>query len=221
MTRVKNRHVSPVNGWKFFQPQTGAHFEAWDLESIANAVQSHRRANPRFKLSTDLNTIKDEIDESNALRMLSIPGADVYVDTTTSDSPKFRAPQPPSSPNAAVVSSMVGGAKILLEMFGEKGPVDAPLATQRASVCATCPKNDQGDWTRFFTIPASNMVRKMLGIINDMKLTTAYDDKLIFCTACNCPLKTKVWAPLDHIKKHTPGESMAALDPRCWILKEQ
>ena len=222
MPRVKNRRVSAVGGWKYFQPQTGASFEDWDFGSIVQKIQQHRQGNPRFRLSTNLTDIENEVDEHNAMRMLSIAGAEGYVEASVGDSPPLHRPlNPPSSPSVAAGSSrVIGGAKIALEMFGSQGPVSAALAEHRASICVDCPKNDKGDWTKWFTVPASAVIRQMIGLIHDMKLTTPYDDKIQFCSACSCPIRSKVWAPLNHIKQHTPPEALEHVDERCWIIHE-
>lgn len=226
MTRVKNRRVAAVGGWQYHQPQTGWSLErnapnaVWDFGAAVQAIIQHRKGNPRFNLSTDQATVENELDEHNALRMLSMPGAESYVDTTQATDPKHRPPLNPSSPNVVAASErVIGGAKIALEMFGQKGPVSRDLAEKRAAVCVDCPANDKGDWTRWFTVPAAGIVRQMLSVVTGMKLKTSFDDRLVFCTACSCPLKSKVWAPLDHIKSHTPQEAIDHLDPRCWILK--
>lgn len=216
--RVRNRHVTAVGGWKYFQPQTGMSFNEWDFKLICQKVQQHRKSNPRFGLSTNLVDVENDVDEANALRMLSMPGAESYVETVGSTIPKFRPPSNPSSPNVADASErLIGGAKIVAEMFGPQGPVSPELANKRASICSECPLNEKGDWTRWFTVPASAIVRQMLEVVHNMKLSTPYDDKLVFCSACSCPLKGKVWAPLEHIKAHTPQESLDRVDPKCWI----
>lgn len=226
MLRVKNRRVAAVGGWQHTEPQTGwslaknAPHAIWDLDLSADELIRHRLANPRFKLPTDKPTVMNELEHENALRMMSIPGQEIYVDTTQATDPKHRPPLNPSSPNVVAASErMIGGAKIALEMFGQKGPVSRDLAEKRAAVCVDCPANDKGDWTRWFTVPAAGIVRQMLSVVTGMKLKTSFDDRLVFCTACSCPLKSKVWAPLDHIKSHTPQEAIDHLDPRCWILK--
>jgi len=97
--------------------------------------------------------------------------------------------------------------------------VEQTLADSRAAICADCPKNDGGDFTAYFTEPIANKIRTQLEIRGDLQLRTPSDEKLTVCSACDCPLKLKVWVPLDHILAHTSPEVKTKLDPRCWILK--
>lgn len=114
----------------------------------------------------------------------------------------------------------VVGVRTIADMFGSEGPTTADVAEKRAAVCATCPLNDKGDWTRFFTVPASNSIREALSVFEGTKLTTSFDSELKICTGCGCPCKLKVFARIDHILRHMPSETKAALDPRCWVLSE-
>ena len=52
-------------------------------------------------------------------------------------------------------------------------------------------------------------------------LTTPHDSKLGVCKACDCPMRLKVFVPLDKIVGHMLPEAKAALDPTCWILDEE
>jgi hypothetical protein len=117
-------------------------------------------------------------------------------------------------------------------MFGPEGPVqDKALAEARAAVCAgvcaagapqgkPCPKNQPGDWLSYFTVPVSNALRAALAALKGQGLSTTRDDDLHVCAACDCPLKLKVWARLDHILAHIPPESKAGLVDNCWIRTE-
>ncbi len=107
-------------------------------------------------------------------------------------------------------------------MLGAAGPIpDRAQAEARAAVCAGCPKNDPGDWLAYFTVPAARAIRGALNAFREQQLVTALDDRLHLCSACDCPLRLKVWARLSHILAHIPPESKAALHPGCWILAEE
>ena len=93
------------------------------------------------------------------------------------------------------------------------------MADSRAAICATCPRNDGGDFTAYFTKPIADRIRTQLEIRGDLQLRTSHDEKLTVCSACDCPLKLKVWVPIEHIMLHTADDVRAKLDPRCWILK--
>lgn len=228
MNRVKNRNMAPVNGWQYHQPQTGwdlaknAPGAVWDFGGARDAIIAHRKANPRFGLSTDLKTVEDQLDETNALRMLSIPGADIYVQVDPSIPPKS-APQHQSGLQsvAGAVRNVAAGASVLVSWINSGAEaVPQELANKRAEVCATCPMNDSGDWTRLFTVPAQNAIRFSLSQRKDWNLSTPLDDRLHVCSACQCPLRLKIHMPLDKILAGMPKQSYAALAEFCWIKRK-
>ncbi len=98
---------------------------------------------------------------------------------------------------------------------------DAVLAAQRAEVCAKCPKNEQGDLTSWFTIPAANFLAQRLAQFKGLNLTTPSDEKLNVCVACSCPLKPAVHFPLAVKLRHMNAETKGRLDSGCWILAEE
>lgn len=228
--RLRNRLNSPINGFKFIEPKSGAHFSSWGFDDMVRHVILHRQHNPRFNLPTDRVTVENEVDEYNAMRMVSIPGAESFIVFDDSPFPKFSAPHRPGLLASAVggVKKLLAGGSVLLEWLGEGGvAVPAEQSAARARVCTNrpdgqpCPKNGKGDWTALFTQEASERIRRQLSIRNDMKLTTPDDDKLGVCDACLCPLKLKVHTPLEKILKHTSAKVRAELDPGCWVLAEE
>ena len=119
------------------------------------------------------------------------------------------------------VKKLAAGAALLMD-WDESGrpPVDPSLAEQRASVCATCPKNSTDEISAWFTVPVSSAIKARLGRLHAMKLSTSHDDKLNVCSACLCPLRLKVWTPIDIIKSRLKPEMLNELDQRCWIPLE-
>lgn len=228
MIRMKNRNQAPVNGWQFFQPETGwnmvQHVPAaqWDFTLAVDSIISHRQKNSRFNLPIDRKTVEDTLDVTNALRMQSITNADSYVMSDQAPVPKM-LPQHPFGLHgvAASVSRVAAGVAPLVDWIksGDEA-VPQALANRRALICSTCPCNDHGDWTKWFTIPAQAAIQKALQERTDWSLTTLHDDKLIICSACLCPLKLKVHMPIHHIRNRIPKEAFESLDQRCWIRHE-
>lgn len=228
--RLKSRRQSPINGFRFEQPETGWKNwvndpgTVWDFRGICQAILAHRQQNPRFNLSTDPAAIADEVDRVNAERMLTYPGGEAYV----VGSPGGASPNPNPARNTQLAQAVAGvksvarGAGILLDWIKSGGvPVDRSLAEHRASICASpCPRNGSAKLTDWFTVPLSKLIAAEIEERKDLNMTTSKDAQLGTCTACKCPLVLKVHTPLPHILEHLPPEDKAELWERCWILHE-
>lgn len=116
---------------------------------------------------------------------------------------------------------MASGAALLFE-WEETGdvPADSVLSETRAQVCASCPQNQPGEFSKWFSYSISEMYRKKFAKLVERNLSTSVDAKLNVCAACLCPLRLKVHAPINLIEKHLRPDVRAGLDPRCWILYE-
>lgn len=190
-------------------------------------LQMARMANPflceRHGWSTELRDIENEVDAYNAARCIAHGWTDwVWPDDPAAPVATYTPPHEKKKrvPVVAGVKRVAAGVALLLEWLGSGGKaVDPVLAEKRAAVCADCPKNDGGDWKAYFTEPVAAKIRTQLEIKQDLQLRTAYDERLTVCSACDCPLKLKVHAPMEHILAHTSEDTKTRLDPRCWILK--
>lgn len=225
MVRLKSRTQCPVNGFWFTQAETGWHQQGWDFEGLCAQILAMRQANPRFQLSTNMEAIRNEVDLQNALRMQTIRGAESYIVNTDAEAtaPNFPNPQRRArlADAAGAIKRLAAGVAALRDWLGTGGqPVAAELAEARAAVCVACPLNTAGDYTRWFTIPASEAIRKMQEARSDLNMSTSQDAQLGVCEACLCPMKLKVHVPLDNVVKHMTDEVKGRLDPKCWMLKE-
>jgi len=229
MARLRDTNRQIPGGYRFRQPETG--FDSTkvmapmpSLRALAQALIAHRKSNPHLlKLhgwKTNTEEVVLELEEYNAKICLDNGWRDfVALNLGESALPKATPPLRQSSLADGVAAVRVG-AKTIAHWLGDGGkPVAKEEAERRAAICAVCPKNEKGDWTRFFTQPASDLIRKQLGMAKELKLTTSRDPQLNVCGACLCPLKLKVWVPLPYILEHTDEETKAKLDPSCWITK--
>lgn len=228
MARLKNPQVPPPNGWDYWEP--AIRFKApknSSLDSLTRALIAARLGNPaitaRMGWSTDYETVKRQVDEYNA-KICQIHGWFDYVEPDVPQQPPPRsfpdAPrrQPPTLSGGA--RNVVAGAKTITEMLGPEGPVDAATAINRAAICIACPLNDlDPNWLSYFTQPAAAMITRMFEGFRGLNLRTPVDDKLGVCSACDCPMRLKIWARLPHILKHIPEEAKVRLHPSCWITK--
>lgn len=228
MIRMKNRNQSPVNGWQFYEATTGWDLvkqvpaAQWDFNLAVASIQAHRQKNPRFKLTTDPVAIGNELDHVNALRMQHVNGAEFYIQSDESPPPKTQPQHSQGLPSVAgSVSRVATGVQSLVDWIGSGAEaVPQDLANKRAATCAGCQFNDRGDWTRFFTVPASNAIRAELAKRSQWKLTTPHDASLQVCAQCLCPLPLVVHVPLENKLKHMSQEVYDSLPSWCWIKTE-
>lgn len=228
--KLANIRNTPPNGFLFEQTQTGwknwiaSPNSIWDFQLLCTELLAHRQANhTRFPyLNLDMGKIKEEVEHANALRVSKIPGAESYVDKSGGAQPNF--PNPHSLRLRAVgasVAKLATGAGVLLDWLGSGGvPVESSLAEKRASTCSACPENGDGNLSKIFTVPISNMIRRQLESRKELKLATSKDDKLGICKVCLCPLPLKVWVPIDSVKEHVSEEIRAQLPAFCWMKTE-
>lgn len=225
---LKSRDQFPPAGFQFLQPETGweAPFNQ-SFDVTVKAIMAHRKANPalakRSNWALDYNSIANELDAFNDARCRA-HGWLHFVSQEASPVPFWQPHSEKQGPavGAGGRSRIVAGVRTLLDWLGSGGrPVNRELAEKRAEVCSGCPMNGKGDWTRFFTVPASQKIKTQLEIKNELKLETPSDEKLGVCEACLCPLKLKVWTPIKHILKEMDEATTSKLDGRCWIPKER
>lgn len=234
MARLKNRQIQIPGGLKFYQPQTKWQPPAFaSFAVIVQSLISHRNANPALRDAnrwpTDEATVADEVDEFNA-RMCEQAGWTDYIQSAvgTAPPPFFPAPSQMDQSKlvaaAGVVKKIWAGVRTLNDWLDSgDDPVPAEQSANRAAVCADCPKNVPGDFSTWFTKPASEAIRRQLERVKDRKLSTPDDVKLNICEVCYCPMKLKVHTPLKYINAHLSDEVLKALESgnNCWILSER
>lgn len=234
MAKLKHRREC-YGGFFFRDPQINGdkQLQDWAFNTLCQTVQRQRMANPRFQLATDMSTIEAQVEDYNVKRLLSLGPrvSDQYVDQ--GGSPPAASFQPAASPRphlsavAGQVGRVIKNMTVLTDWLGKGGtPVERERASERASVCAQCPKNQVGDLAKWFLIPAANAIRRALEARKDLKLETALDEKLGVCDVCLCSNRLKIWTPIEHVKEKTPPEVLAELktviNPAggCWVCKE-
>jgi hypothetical protein len=208
---------------RFLQPQ----IPRWSItpwssfESAVAQIIQVRQANPLISanngLSTDPTQVSEELDAYNARICAEMKWNDFIWEGGPGQAPppKFLSPLKNLSGQLAV------GVKTLVEWEISGGNlVEQSLAETRAKTCSTCPNNGSGDLSSWFTIPAAALIQKQLEARNNLKIQTNFDPLLGVCSACACPLRLKVHAPLDIILDKIRPEDKAKLVPQCWILQE-
>lgn len=219
MVRIKNRQMSIPNGYRFRVPQTKWQSKPGSFSEIVAQVQRHLRGNPGVMKSLgwrdDQAFVEQLVDSYNAQICAKMGWKDYIVGGD--DLPKTLPRSQWWAPGRAVAA----GAATINDWLGAGGkPVAAPLALARAQVCVKCPKNQPGDLLSFFTQPAADLIKKMMARKQEMQLSTPLDEQLNVCSACYCPLRLKVWCPIEHIKARMPEAVKVELAPECWVLSE-
>lgn len=218
---LKSRTKWPPGGWKFIQRETGWTLPAGlDWHHSVLAIISHRAANPRFQVSTDYNTVADELDAYQCARLGNDP-----VWCVSPEISNFSArPLPPrqsGGENAAGAGKFVkntgAGIALWVEWFGKGKPVSQDEAESRAKICLQCPRHVRGNMVQRFSKAAVNEIVGVFEIMNDLALQTPYDAQLNICDACDCPMRAKVWCPADIIKSHLRPEAELLLWEKCWL----
>jgi len=223
-----NTSQFPNGGWVFHQPQTGWNAPtpvASTFDQTVKLIIKHRQANPaivaKHKLSTDPAVVSQEL-----IKFQQIRGA-LPPDPIPKLTPPVSTPRMAGAVREAVaaVRKVAAGAALLFEWEEAGMPhVEQSLADTRSETCSTCPKNEKGkNLTDIFTVPVADMIKKKMERLEQSNLRTKHDSQLAVCSACLCPMRTKVWIGLDLILNRMKPETLAELNqtnPRCWILQE-
>lgn len=223
---MKSLTEHPPYSFQMLQPETGqsAPFTG-SFNHCVEQTMMLRQSNPflaeRHGWRTDRAGVEHDVEQYNVARMIAGGWLGFIIqEDGNQPAPLYVMPPPQKKTSVAAVRNVAAGVGVLLDWLGSGGkPVEQPLADSRAAICSTCPKNDGGDFTAFFTKPIADKIRTQLEIRGDLQLRTPHDETLTVCSACDCPLKLKVWVPMEHILAHTSEDTKTKLDPRCWITK--
>lgn len=209
-------------GIRFLEPETKRKWKetSASFDMVTAQIIEHRRANRSLAhKSVDPVQVAAELDTYNAVFCQRMGWIEYVQHDPPGPMGKGRPPQ-----RAAPVASRAGvkhavdGAFALADLFGPKEkPVEKPLAEWRAFICRHCPQNVTQGWQERFTDAAGRIVRRMLSFAKDASLVTEHDAQIGACAACKCPLKLKVWAPLDFILEKTGEDVLERMPETCWI----
>ena len=155
------------------QPETGWQSQKFaSFSSIVNSLIAHRMANPalveKHGWATDQAGVEDAVDAFNARVCVQMGWTD-YVMMAEGESPPPKS-RPPSQSELQQVSVAAGRAKKIWAgvrtlndwLDSNEPPVEAEVSSARAAICAKCPKNTEGDFTKWFTKPAAGAITKQI-----------------------------------------------------------
>ena len=227
--KLKTRNRPVPGGCAFFDSATN--FKAGqfdDFETQCRGVQSARLGNPgltkRYRKSTDMESIRDEVDIFWATYAKDHGYSDFYLQV---EAPSGGAPEqaPFTNPNRSVrsrVAAAAAGVRTIYEWIRSKEEaVPAELANARAARCVACPLNEQGNLADYFQTAAAAAIKSELEQRKEWDLTTPDDAKLGVCQGCFCVNSLSVHSPIEIKLKHLPKDAFDALHPDCWVRSEK
>lgn len=121
-----------------------------------------------------------------------------------------------------LVKTYKSGLETLLEWTNGGGIVVAQdqaqsrsdICTGRLS-CSPCPNNTQGGMVETFI---SDAIKRHTELRNSLNLRVLGDRKLLTCSGCGCPLKTKVFLRLQDLG--VDESEFHKFNPKCWMIAE-
>lgn len=233
MSKLISRQSQIPGGFRFYQPETKWKSAPWaSFDAIVNSLIAHRQGNPglaqKHGWRTDYEGVAAEVDHFNASVCMAMGWVKFIAQGGGPDVPPKSMTLPQVDPKqisavAEKVKKIWAGVKTLNDWIDSgEPPVPLDKAVSRAAICSTCVNNGQGDFTKWFTAPAAESIRRQMERVKDLKLATPSDDKINVCEACLCPLKLKVHTPMKYIGPHLTESTLRDLakNPACWILAE-
>jgi hypothetical protein len=192
------------------------------VQAFAQIVARNPAFAQKYKWPTDRTGQEDFVDEHNAQRLLK-SGFVQFVDLAGATPPYDASPGVKKNWRQ-VAAAVTAGGKSWSRMLSPGGhPVDRTLALQRAGVCLSCPKHDTtGGFGKYFLKATAASLQAAAGVLKDLHgCKTEHDEKLGICTACLCPVRSKIWFPIEYLTP-VPDDVWPELsrNPACWLLTE-
>lgn len=236
-----HRFRPPGGGWRYREQATG-----WQapnpmsdtFDKTVERIQNHRKANPGYRLASDLDSCRQALIEQTALHISEEhPGLapewlvpldeEAQKKTGVIPAPAARPSRhsaPPVAHRGGKIQralALMNGAQILARWLGDgSAPVPQDVAERRAEACSKCPLNIPGDWFDSVTGAVADIVREEVTAKSAMDLRVKAEGKLGTCNACGCNLRLKVWVPIAYILPRMTDQELSELDPGCWIPEE-
>jgi len=229
MPRLKDRNKQTPGGHKFYDAILKYRARPWaSVEEIAAGLIAARKANPALTQqhgwSTDENAVRNEVDEAIALHCQQMGWNNFIADTPIGGAPpNFQQPRKPLNQRfLGRVKSVVAASPVMVEFIASKEEaVPIKLATERSEICVACPFNEKPkSLLDLFTTSASEAIRKSLETLRGWNLDVPDSDKLGVCNRCLCPLKMKIFMPINRIRAKLSEDVREQLPDYCWIIKE-
>ena len=220
------------NGLTFYVPELDWRPRQYSsFDGIVDALFYLIRQHPRLqaKYSTNRRAIEEMVDQYNATICAQMGWTD-YVQKVggAGSAPKHDAEQQADVINklklaAAKAKELMSGLKASSQWLTTGLPAVPPeQSAARAAICAACPMNEQGDFSKWFSVSVAELVRKNIAKLEERGLSTPDDNKVNVCMACSSPIRLNVHVPVQLIKESiTPEQALRLKNGRnCWVLSE-
>ena len=245
---IMRRSWPPNGGWVYLQPETGwrAPTPMVDtFDSTVTRIIQHRQANHGYQLPTDVKSVGEDLMDQVARRIIETCPEHIEKWVVAMDDDAKKKFQGSLAPLPGVLLGAVAGrasrarsalerilarvrgihrgATTLAEWIGNGAiPVSPVVADRRATICSGCPKNEPAEgFADLIVGKVADSIADQTIVKNALGLTTIKEDRLGVCEACWCPLRLKVWVPLDQILKHTDKDTIERFHPACWVTNEK
>lgn len=235
MPRLKDRNKQTPGGHKFYDPILKYRSQPWaSIDQIAQGLVQARLGNPALTQqhgwSTEISAVTNEVDQTIARQCQQMGWGQYIVDDIPQQGgeampPNFPRRQLPQSQRflGARLRNVAVAAPMIVDFIKSKNEaVPIEVATQRANVCRTCVYNEKpNSLLDIFTTTASEAIRKGVETMRGLKLELPNSDELGVCSRCSCPLKLKLFFPIERIREKLSTDIQAELPDYCWILNGQ
>lgn len=120
-----------------------------------------------------------------------------------------------------LVKGYAGGLSTLYEWSQRGLIVPQDQAQKRADICTgrisgiVCPNNIKGG---LMPKLVSDAIKRQMELRLKLDLKVEGEDKLLSCSGCECPLKTKVFIPLEDLG--VDESELSNFAPQCWMREE-
>jgi len=193
MLRLRDKSLTPPDGWRYRQRESGQLILATSFPNLVAAVREHRMANG-YPIQMDM---EQEVDE----------GICKEVPDACLEQPADLVPRRLSIANVLAFTMTLG------ESILKGNPrVDIEEANRRAVICSDCSDNVDAAGCGGCN---SKTINRLINKLTRSKPTDS-DDKLKTCRYCGCLNKAQVWFPLKILQNHIKPEIREALPAHCW-----
>lgn len=196
MRKLLEQDTVPPGGWRYRVPETGFVINSWSWNALVPKIEAHYKANA---LKAPANLEQLVIDYA----------CDTYAKCEEGGVPNRVAR---NVFKALHVNEVIRFTQTYWDALKRGEKVTQDEANRRASICASCPFNQQPDGC---TGCNSRTIKAIVSTISQAG-RTPHDGQLQSCRFCGCFIQSLIWYPLDTLQKFTDAAENEELPDHCW-----